>query len=193
MSVTSVRKASLSSSWTSLTRNSKRNSMCLARRVSRSCVRGLRWYYTPAVLSKFNAQTTNPCWRQCGGSGDLLHILWNCPKLRLYWDNVFHVVSEVVHARTERDPALALLSLGIELLRKDKQHVVVNLLLAARLSITRKWKHLIPPTIAEVIDLTNLHYTHKRLLASSLGRLNLATDMWSPWSNWFASSEEFSM
>ncbi len=28
------------------------------------------------------------CWRDCGHQGDLSHILWVCPNLRGYWEDV---------------------------------------------------------------------------------------------------------
>ena len=104
---------------------------------------------------------------------------------------MFDVISAITGSRIAPDPALAILSLGIELIPPALRHVVLNLLMAARLSITRKWKDDLPPTITEVIDLTNLHCSHEQLLASSLGRLAKVTALWTPWSVWFTNSKEF--
>lgn len=65
------------------------------------------------------------------------------------------------------DPALALLSLGIDNFPASLRSTITHLLLAARLSIKRKWKDSRPPSVIEVIDLTNPHNTYERMLASS--------------------------
>lgn len=149
----------------------------------------VRWYYTPAVLTTFNPQLSNSCWRQCGMRGDLLHILWKCPKLKNYWEKVFQIISELTQSQISPNPALALLPLEADLVPSDMGHSVLNILLAARLLITRKWKSDIPPSITEVVDLTNLHCTYERMLASSLGCLCTYLDLWSLWLSWLSNTE----
>lgn len=149
----------------------------------------LRWYFSPAIISRFNPQLPDCCWRLCGERGDLLHILWNCPKLLHYWSNVFQVISEMSQIQILPTPALAILSLGIDQLPYTLQHSIIQVLLYARLLLTRNWKNTAPPTITDVIDLTHLHCTYERTVASSSGRLNIFHNKWWPWISWYIYTE----
>lgn len=145
----------------------------------------LRWYLTPVVLSKFDSHTSNTCWRLCSAKGDMIHILWSCPKLITYWTKIFNIISDLTQTQVPLDPALALLSLGIYKFPPNLRSTITHLLLAARLSITRKWKDYSPLTASDAIDLTNLHNTYERILASSLGSLHTYTKHWAPWNFWY--------
>lgn len=48
-----------------------------------------RAYYTPKRLFKFGCRTDDRCPR-CRGTGDLIHMLWRCPKLSRYWEGVIN-------------------------------------------------------------------------------------------------------
>lgn len=129
----------------------------------------IRWYLTPAKISRFNSNITDRCWRQCGLRGDLLHFLWSCPKLFSYWSDAFSIISIITQLTTLPNPALAILSLGIDGYPLKLQHTIIHILLAARVTIKRHWKNHTPPTIAEVIDLTHLHSTYEEMMASCSG------------------------
>lgn len=86
------------------------------------------------------------------------------------------------------DPGLALLSLGIDALLYETQHTIIHIFLAARLSITRKWKTPFPPILTEVLDLTQVHCSYEQMMASCSGRLHCSLLKWSPWNSWFLKS-----
>lgn len=44
----------------------------------------LRWYETPYRISKFDPHTSSLCWRNCGCTGTLHHIVWTCPALHTF-------------------------------------------------------------------------------------------------------------
>lgn len=46
------------------------------------------WYYTPAGIHQWDKSKSELCWRGCGMSGTLSHLLWRCPKLQRYWTEV---------------------------------------------------------------------------------------------------------
>ena len=143
----------------------------------------LRWYLTPVVMSKFDSQTPNTCWRLCHAKGDILNILWSCLKLTTYWAKMFTIISDLTQVTP--DPALALLSLGIDKFPANLWRSITLLFLAARLSITRKWKDSNPPSPNDAIDLTKLHNMYEKILASSLGSLHTYTIHWAPWNLWY--------
>lgn len=76
----------------------------------------LRWYQTPDKILRYSPQLSNKCWRNCGLKGGILHILWTSPILSSYWTAVFTIISDITHQQVPLNPALAILSLGIELL-----------------------------------------------------------------------------
>ena len=147
----------------------------------------LRWYLTPVIVSKFDPQTPAACWRRCPTSvrGDIFHILWSCPKLTVYWAGIFNIISDLTQTRVAPDPALAILSLGIDRFSFNLRRTITHLLLAARLSITRKWKDPDPPSPDDAIDLLDLHNSYERILASSLGSLHKYSIQWDLWNVWF--------
>lgn len=46
-----------------------------------------RAYYTPKRLHRFGRRPDNKCPR-CSGTGDLIHLMWRCPKLARYWTEI---------------------------------------------------------------------------------------------------------
>lgn len=102
---------------------------------------------------------------------------------------IFDIISDIALQRVPLNPALAILSLGIDYFPPTLQHSIVHLLLATRLTITRHWKDKNPPTVAQAIDLTQLHYTYERMVASSSGRLQNTLKHWAPWISWYTNAE----
>lgn len=123
------------------------------------------WYMTPDRISKFSKDLDNTHWRKWGIKGDLLHTFWDCPKLTQYWSSIFQLLSEVTHLTIRGRPSLALLSLDIEQYPNPMRIIITHILLAARLSISRKWKDPDPPTLKDVVHTTHVHFTHETTLA----------------------------
>ena len=86
--------------------------------------------------------------------GDLLHTLWDCPKLTPHWRLVFQLLFDVTKVTIDRQPSLALLSLNVDHFPNPSRIIIIHILLAARLSITRKWKDPDPPNLHDVIHTT---------------------------------------
>lgn len=52
------------------------------------------WYYTPARIHQWDKSKSELCWRGCGMTGTLSHLLWHCPKLQRYWAEVLDNVDK---------------------------------------------------------------------------------------------------
>ncbi|KAJ1081637.1 hypothetical protein NDU88_001815 [Pleurodeles waltl] len=69
------------------------------------------WYYTPARLHAWDHDKSDLCWRGCGATGTLLHLLWHCPKLHLYWENIIDDIDAAFQVKIPRLPSYILLGL----------------------------------------------------------------------------------
>lgn len=107
-----------------------------------------RVYYTPVRLHTFKSTYSELCPRCKVQRGTLLHMLWSCPDLEVYWEGVLEIIGTVVGTNIPREPRLTLLG-DTSLL---DEHKGINLrfvrlaLLAAIKCITLRWKDSKPPT-----------------------------------------------
>lgn len=124
------------------------------------------WYLTPAKLVTFYKQASHICWRDCGHAGDILHILWECPVLQTYWQQIFRIISMVTHTRISPSPELALLNLTVETFAPSVRNSVTHILLAARLNITRHWKKTQLPSAVYTLDLIHKHCSYEIMLGN---------------------------
>lgn len=98
-----------------------------------------RWYPTPYRLSKINPGNSTT-WTNCGSVGTIVHLLWFWKSPSSFWRQIFSLISAISQVPTTPSPSLALLHLGIEKLPTSSSVVVIHLLHAAKLNITRLWK-----------------------------------------------------
>lgn len=117
----------------------------------------LNWYYTPQKLNKIFPDVPSACWHNCGCLGTLLHIMWDCPVILQFLDEVFLKIHRTTSLKLHKSLGMALFSLGIENIPKQKRNLVTHILLAAHLTITRKWKQPSAPDAQEVYSLVDLH------------------------------------
>lgn len=55
-----------------------------------------RYFKTPAIVSKMGPQYPSSCWRNCGAHiANHTLIFWLCPKLSVFWREVFSALNEV--------------------------------------------------------------------------------------------------
>lgn len=78
-----------------------------------------RWHRTPQQLYKWKLIPVDSCWR-CDGSGaSILHILWTCPVLKDWWNNIHQIIFEVLHKRFKISAKLCVLGSTTELKDND--------------------------------------------------------------------------
>ena len=106
------------------------------------------WYYTPARIQKWNRDSHGRCWRGCGQTGTLIHLLWNCPKLVRYWDQILGEIDEIFGIEFPRFPAYVLLGLPDRLaypLHSRRGKSIAAALNAAIQTIVGLWGKIDPP------------------------------------------------
>lgn len=144
----------------------------------------LRWYMTPTKIASFSPQNPGTCWRCKEAKGDMIQIFWTCSHVQEYWKNIFKNISDITNSPVHSSPELAVLNLTIKKIPKPFRHVTTHILLATRLSLTRLWKTDQIPTIANTIDLVNLHYSYETIMATNNSQVTKTQDIWKPWSQW---------
>lgn len=111
-----------------------------------------RSYLTPMRLSHIFSNVLMTCWRQCGSKGTIFNILWGCKSVKSFWNSVFSLLAKITGIILTPTPALALLNLGIDTVPMKYRCITIYILIAARLSITLKWKTDNIPSINDVIQ-----------------------------------------
>lgn len=72
-----------------------------------------RAYYTPQRLSRTYSQLDPKCTRCSIEVGTFWHVVWSCPKIRLYWEAIIVTLSDICGVSIPPDP-LALLPSHLE-------------------------------------------------------------------------------
>lgn len=71
----------------------------------------LRVHYTPARLVRMGVRDDPSCTRCMRDHGDLIHMLWRCPKLHIYWKDVLGTINQVFKVHRTGHPKLCLLGI----------------------------------------------------------------------------------
>ena len=56
----------------------------------------LRTYITPVKLHHFNTNIPDSCIKCAEEVGTLLHCMWNCRKLKIFWKEVLDLISKLI-------------------------------------------------------------------------------------------------
>lgn len=140
-----------------------------------------RWYLTPLRIHKMNLSIQPLCWWKCNNTGNHLHILWSCKVIKSFWKDLTSIIQDVTNTTSTSNPALALLSLGIENFPPMARKIVIHILFAARISLAREWRSQTPPKIEAVISRVNAHYTMEKMLAYKERRAPAFHKNWEIW------------
>lgn len=57
------------------------------------------------------------CPKCCREKGDLIYLLWRCPKLHRYWDSIVRTINNIFHADVSLDPKPCLLGVLEEVIQ----------------------------------------------------------------------------
>lgn len=90
-----------------------------------------RVYYTNAKLAKIYPSIIDSCNRCKQSPADLIHMLWECPKLFNTWTKIFISLRDTFAIDLDNSPLLDIFEMIVD----------VNLSVPARRLILLKWKH----------------------------------------------------
>lgn len=141
----------------------------------------LRTYYITHRLHLMNLQDELTCTRCKRDHGDLIHMLWRCPKLHTYWEGVVRKVNSVF-VNLSQDPRACLLGALEEYeWEGHSREAVHRVLFQARKLIMTYWKSEKPPTIKEWTDNINATLRLERLIYQHRGSMQKFEKLWAPW------------
>lgn len=141
------------------------------------------WYYTPARTHKAMPSQSMNCWRGCGHIGTLTHVLWDCPLLTPYWEEVLKDIDHHLQTGLPRLPEYILLGAPNPLtypLKSRRGKQIALALGSAVQNIIRYWKtpH-IPTHFGWLQRLWHIMGMEKISLAL-MGRGHTFGDLWAP-------------
>lgn len=140
-----------------------------------------RYYMTPHRLNTIDKNMSPLCWRECRQAGNLLHVLWDCPIIHSLWKQIASIISTLTGSIYDINPALALLSVGIDQFRADCRTIIAHLLFATRITLAKHWRSTSPPTIGEIKHRVNYHYEMEKLLAYKEHKASSFHYKWDKW------------
>lgn len=83
-------------------------------------------------------------------------------------------------------PQLAILNLNIDDFPPYQRSMITHVLLATKLLITRNWKSDNIPSLTEVTNLVQTHFTYETLLSRSKQSHTKTLTRWNPWVLWYS-------
>lgn len=115
-----------------------------------------RVYRTPLFLHKIGLRDSPICNRCCIHPASLLHMMWNCPKLVRYWDEVISLINATYSVTIDTDPMTCILGY-VEDLTVDayEKIAIARILFMARKVIAYHWLDSAPPIRQELINKVN--------------------------------------
>lgn len=141
-----------------------------------------RVYRTPVKLFKWGRRDSPYCPRCQKSPADLLHMLWNCPKLAKYWREVVNTINDTFKTYIHKDPKTCLLGyLDEELMPHEILIPVSRLLFLARKLIALRWIYPSAPSFEEWRLHVNDNILKEQQIYCNRGIPNYLYKLWKPW------------
>lgn len=140
-----------------------------------------RAYYTPKRLFEFGRRIDAKCPR-CQDVGDLMHMMWKCPKLFRYWSEILETLNKVFSLKLKMDPKLCILGVGESIGKgKTKTKIVQRCLFQARKLIAQRWQARTPPLKDEWIKTVIETMWKEKAVYIKRRNLKEFKKLWRPW------------
>ncbi len=97
-------------------------------------------YITPAKLKKMDPSSSDLCWHGCGQVGILIHMLWHCPAVKVFWKEVVHSVSLIIQTKISPCPLVGLLGYRTAQVKPKKDWEIGSAFLAAKRLMLLNWR-----------------------------------------------------
>lgn len=142
-----------------------------------------RWYLTPTRLSAMYPSTSPLCFRGCQLRGSMLHVWWECPKIRSFWNKIFHIASKITGLAIPRSPATALLNHLPSKASKSTRKLIFFIFLGAKITLARSWKRPKVSITAAKRKISWIMFQEK-MMSSILDTFSQFREVWDPWATY---------
>lgn len=147
-----------------------------------------RAYYTPKRLHKFGNRQDDKCPR-CLDTGDLIHMMWRCPKLARYWGVIVKIIEARWKISLAMEAKVCILGLtGENIGSNDIRIAVGRCLYQARKLIAQAWLSATPPTPEEWTEVMNKLVWMEKTTYIRRGSYGEFVKIWRPWLAWMGVS-----
>lgn len=114
--------------------------------------------------------------------GELIYLLWRCPKLHLYWSGVVTTINKAFQVTVPMDPKPCVLGILDDLQIEDNsEKAIARALFQARQLILRHWKGSDTPTLQEWTTQMADTLPLEKYIFQHQGRPGKFEAIWSPW------------
>lgn len=87
----------------------------------------LLWvHYAPARMFHMSIRENPMCTRCSKDRGDLIHLMWRCPKLHRFWKGVIAIINQVFQVHVPEEPKQCLLGILCDLPVDDVPKKAIN-------------------------------------------------------------------
>lgn len=139
----------------------------------------MRWYMVPLKISKIYPSASPMCFRNCGHIGSMLHIWWDCPRIRGLWNRIFHTIRKITGFPIQKSPQLALLNFPCPKIPKVVQRLMF-IFLGTKLTIARAWKR---STVSFLLGKRKISWimSQEKTVSVLLDATSKHDAIWDPW------------
>ena len=102
-----------------------------------------RWYRTPVRLNQMYPAADARCWRGCEQRGTFLHLWWECPRIKIFWEAIAPWIEMLTPIPVEFTPLCFLFHGTPGPLKGYRRSIIPHLLNAAKLLIPKFWKQTV--------------------------------------------------
>lgn len=138
-----------------------------------------RTYYTPKKLFEWGRRGDAKCPR-CQNTGDLIHMIWKCPKLYRYWTEILDTINKIFKLSLKMHPKLCIMGVG-ERLGNIKNKVVLRCLFQAKKLIAQRWQAEKPPSKEDWFKTVTETIWKEKVVYARRGNLKEFKKIWLPW------------
>lgn len=142
----------------------------------------LRVHYTPVKLHKMGKLQDPLCNRCRNVPGDLIHLLWRCPKLHRYWNGVMTLLNRVFQTNVPLDPLGCLLGILEEVILENISRMAfARALFQARKTKLLQWKSATPPLVKTWIQQMGTTLVMDKYIYQHRGNPGKFDKSWDAW------------
>lgn len=140
-----------------------------------------RYFIMSVQQVKYNNKIWSNCWRECGAPHDnLSHVLWFCPSLQLFWNNIQKEFNTIFNCDIHLNTGFVLLGKTVDEIQNENDKYLLRILhIAALKQITRNWLQRTCPSIVKWKETVQQIYQMKELTHKIRGNLKLFENRWS--------------